>query len=105
MGSGTDELWPALSMVSSLRSVCVSMHFWAPDIDPAHPLECTQPERYVLQRLDNRSYIALSPVDQSLQEVEDVRQAHFLHTHEAALRAAVEINRISSRRVDVVKVD
>ena len=25
------------------------MHFWAPEIDPAHPMDCTQPERYVLQ--------------------------------------------------------
>lgn len=92
-------------MVSWLRCACVSMHFWAPDIDPAHPMECTQPERYVLQRLDNRCYIALSPADQSLLDVEDVKQAHFLHTHEAALRAAGEINRLGSRRVDVVKVD
>jgi len=81
------------------------MHFWAPDIDPAHPLECTQAERYVLRRLGSGHYIAISATDQSLQDVPDVQQAHFFHTHEAALRAAVELNRLGSDSVDVVKID
>jgi hypothetical protein len=81
------------------------MHFWAPEIDPAHPLECTQAERYALKRLSNGRYIAIAAQDQSLQDVDDVQQAHFFHTHEAALRAAVELNRLGSGAVDVVKVD
>lgn len=81
------------------------MHFWAPEIDPSHPLECTQPERYALQRLSNRCYIAIAKDDQSLKDVEDLQQAYFFHTHEAALRAAVELNRLGSGGVDVVKVD
>jgi porphobilinogen deaminase len=81
------------------------MHFWAPEIDPAHPLECTQAERYVLRRLSNGCYIAIAAQDQSLEDVEDVQQAHFFHTHEAALRAAGELNRLGSGGVDVVKVD
>jgi hypothetical protein len=37
--------------------------------------------------------------------VEDLQQAYFFHTHEAALRAAVELNRLGADRVDVVKID
>jgi len=81
------------------------MHFWAPEIDPAHPLECTQAERYVLQRLSNGCYIALQEEDQNLRDVSDLRQAHFFHTHEAALRAAMELRRLGSGSFDVVKVD
>jgi hypothetical protein len=83
----------------------VSIHFWAPEIDPAHPMDCTQPERYVLQRLRTGAYIAISAQDQSLQDVEDLQQAHFFHTHEAALRAAGELNRLEAGGVDVVKID
>ena len=39
------------------------MPVWAPEIDPAHPLECTQAKRYVLQRL---SYVSIRPDDQGL---------------------------------------
>lgn len=83
----------------------VSLHFWAPEIDPAHPLECTHPERYALRRLDSGSYIALKKEDQSLRDVSDVQEAHFFHTHEAALRAAIELHRLGSGSFDVVKVD
>jgi hypothetical protein len=81
------------------------MHFWAPDIDPAHPLECTQPERYVLRRMDGDAYIAIAAEDQSLLDVEQLDRAHFFHTHDAALRAAGELNRLGLGGVDVVKVE
>ena len=45
------------------------MHFWAPEIDPAHPLECTQAERYVLQRLSDGTYVSIRPDDQGLGDV------------------------------------
>ncbi|MFM7314077.1 MAG: hypothetical protein ACKO0M_13080 [Cyanobium sp.] len=83
----------------------MSIHFWAPEIDPAHPLECTQPERYVLQRLKTGVYISISSQDQSLKDVEELEQAYFFHTHEAAPRAAVELNRLGSGGIDVVKID
>lgn len=81
------------------------MHFWAPEIDPAHPLECTHPERYALRRLSNGCYIALEGEDQSLSDVSDLQQAHTFHTHEAALRAAIELHNLGSGRFDVVKID
>lgn len=81
------------------------MHFWAPEINPAHPLECTQAERYVLQRLSNGCYIALHEDDQNLQDVSDLQQAHCFHTHEAALRVAMELRKLGSGNFDVVKVD
>lgn len=34
----------------------MSQHFLTPDIDPAHPMDCTQPERYVLQRLGRGTF-------------------------------------------------
>lgn len=83
----------------------MSLHFWAPDIDPAHPMECTQAERYALQRLSNGCYIALEGEEQTLLDVSDLQQAHTFHTHEAALRAAMELHRLGSGRFDVVKVD
>lgn len=83
----------------------VSLHFWAPEIDPAHPLECTHAERYVLRRLENGSYIALGKEDETLLDVGDLQEAHFFHTHEAALRAAIELHKLGSGRFDVVKVD
>jgi hypothetical protein len=83
------------------------MHFWAPQIDPAHPLECTQPERYVLRRIDSAAYIALAAEDQSLLDVTELDRAYFFHTHDAALRAAGELNRLGLALggVDVVKVE
>ncbi len=52
----------------------MTLHFWAPEIDPAHPLS-------------------------------DLQEAHVFHTHEAALRAAIELHRLGSGSFDVVKVD
>jgi hypothetical protein len=81
------------------------MHFWSPEIDPAHPMECTQPERYVLRRFSNGCFIAIHEGDQSLIDVPSPDQAYGFHTHEAALRAAGELNRMGSGSVDVVKID
>ncbi|MFO0017892.1 MAG: hypothetical protein ACK52U_15220 [Synechococcaceae cyanobacterium] len=83
----------------------ISMHFWAPGIDPAHPLDCSHPERYVLQRLQSGAYIAIDPQDQSLIDVADPQSAHGFHTHEAALRAAGELNKLGRGGVDVIKLD
>jgi len=81
------------------------MHFWAPEIDPAHPMECTQPERYVLQRLASGRFIAIDAGDQSLVDVVEAEKAYLFHTHEAALRAAGELKRLGNGSVDVVKVE
>lgn len=81
------------------------MHFWAPAIDPAHPLECTQPERYVLKHLSHGAYLAVAADGLALQEVATPQQAHQFHTHEAALRAATELNQDGRGPIDVVKLD
>ena len=81
------------------------MRFWAPDIDPSHPLECTQPERYALRRIEGGAYIAIAAADQSLLNVEELDRAYFFHTHDAALRAAVELNHLGLGVVDVVKIE
>jgi hypothetical protein len=80
------------------------MHFWAPEIDPAHPMECTQPERYVLKRLNDGSFVAIGPRDGELIDVAEPDQAYLFHTHEAALRAAAELNNLGAA-VDVLKVE
>jgi hypothetical protein len=79
------------------------MHFWAPEIDPAHPMDCTQPERYVLRR-PSGSYLAIAAGDGSLVDVEDPGKAYLFHTHEAALRAASELIKLGNA-VDVLKVE
>ena len=81
------------------------MHFWSPEIDPAHPMDCTQPERYVLKRLSSGSFIAIDARDQSLVDVAAAEQAYSFHTHEAALRAANELNHLGPDQVDVVKLE
>jgi hypothetical protein len=81
------------------------MHFWAPEIDPAHPLDCTQPERYVLRHLTSGTYVAMNQADGQLLAVAVVPEAYQFHTHEAALRAASELNRLGGEAVDVVKVE
>ena len=97
----------AVDSFDSVRPIAseITMHFWAPAIDPAHPLECSHPERYVLQRLSSGAYIAIDPQDQGLIDVEDPRAAHGFHTHEAALRAAGELNKLGRGGVDVIKLD
>lgn len=81
------------------------MHFWAPEIDPAHPMDCTQAERYALRRLGGGPFLAVGGENQQVVEVATSAEAYLFHTHEAALRAAVEINRIGQGPVDVVKVE
>jgi hypothetical protein len=81
------------------------MHFWAPEIDPAHPMECTQMERYALRRLGGGAYLAVGGENQQVIEVATAAEAHLFHTHEAALRAAGQLNSIGQGPVDVVKVE
>jgi hypothetical protein len=81
------------------------MHFWSPEIDPAHPMDCTHPERYVLKKLSSGAFIAIDRADQSLVDVSAPDQAYSFHTHEAALRAAGELNRLGSETFDVVKLE
>ncbi|MFZ0407684.1 MAG: hypothetical protein WAM11_06190 [Cyanobium sp.] len=83
------------------------MHFWAPEIDPAHPLQCTQPERDGLRRVAGGAYIAMAPDDQRLLDVRELERAYFFHTHDAALRAADELKRLGLGLggVDVSKVE
>jgi hypothetical protein len=52
--------------ISWPMATSTTMHFWSPEIDPAHPMDCTQAERYVLRRLSNGSFIAIDGKDQSL---------------------------------------
>jgi hypothetical protein len=81
------------------------MPVWAPQIDLAPPLECTRAERYVLRRLSDGSYVSIRPDDQGLGDVSDPMAADLFYTHEAALRAAGELNRLGGDGFDVVRVD
>jgi hypothetical protein len=88
------------------------MAFWTPALDPANPLLGSQPERYVLRRLpleagdsaETETFLGLDEKDQSIQEVAGMAEAHHFRTHEAALRAAGELNRLGRGPLDVVKV-
>ena len=86
------------------------MPFWTPALDPANPLAGSHPERYVLKRLENDSdtgaetFLVLDPNDQGVQEVSLIEEAHQFLTHEAALRAAAELNRLGRGPLDVQKV-
>ena len=80
-------------------------HFWAPEIDPAHPMDCTRAERYAIKRLASGRYLAIEQVHQGVVEVEDSQAAYRFHTHEAALRAADELNRLGKGPMDVMKVE
>jgi hypothetical protein len=81
------------------------MHFWAPDIDPSHPMDCTQPERYAIQRLDTACFLAVRGSNQDVLEVKQASDAYLFHTHEAALRAAHELNQSGRGPVNVVKIE
>ncbi|MCT0226022.1 hypothetical protein [Synechococcus sp. CS-1328] len=81
------------------------MHFWAPEIDPAHPMDCTQAEHYVIKHLGRGMFLAVQGEDQHLSDVATAAEAHRFHTHEAAIRAAEELNRLGEGPVDVVKVE
>ncbi|MEB3156973.1 MAG: hypothetical protein VKO26_06000 [Cyanobacteriota bacterium] len=87
------------------------MPFWTPALDPANPLVGSHPERYALRRLEKAGetleteiFLGLDATDQSVQEVTMVSEAHQFLTHEAALRAAAELNRLGRGPLDVVKV-
>ena len=87
------------------------MSFWTPALDPANPLAGSHPERYVLRRLEKdpgnpevEIFLGLNPTDQSVQDVGLMDEAHHFLTHEAALRAASELNRLGRGPLDVVKV-
>lgn len=87
------------------------MPFWTPALDPANPLAGSHPERYVLRRLvidaenpDDQTFLGLDPNDQSVRDVGLMEEAHHFLTHEAALRAAGELNRMGRGPLDVVKV-
>jgi hypothetical protein len=81
------------------------LHFWAPHLDPAHPEDCTQPERYAIQMVNSGSYLAIADNGNALVEVASWRDAHLFHAHEAAVRAARELNNEGRGPVDVVKVE
>jgi hypothetical protein len=81
------------------------MHFWAPEIDPSHPMDCTQAERYALKRLGDCTFVAIAGEDQRLVDVGSTTEAYPFHTHEAALRAANELNRGGRGPIDVVKIE
>jgi hypothetical protein len=59
----------------------------------------------VLQRLSSGCYIAIDGQDQSLVDVLEPELAYLFHTHEAALRAASELNRLGKGSIDVVKLE
>lgn len=81
------------------------LHFWSPALDPAHPAACTRPERYAIQLLGSGAFLAVASDGDALVEVMDVRLAHLFHAHEAAVRAALELNAEGRGPVDVVKVE
>ncbi len=81
------------------------LHFWSPHLDPAHPHDCTQPERYVIQVQASGAFLAIAADGEALVEVADPESAHLFHAHEAALRAAKELNAEGRGPVDVVKLE
>ncbi|MEB3305819.1 MAG: hypothetical protein VKL58_06350 [Cyanobacteriota bacterium] len=81
------------------------MSFWTPGIDSANPLACSQPERYVLRRVGMDAYLGIDRRDQSIMDVRLIEQAHHFRTHEAAVRAASELERMGRGPVDVIKVE
>ena len=81
------------------------LHFWRPDLDPAHPADCTQAERYALRLLSGEGFLAIGADGQSLVVVPESAQAHLFHAHEAAVRAARELNAEGRGPVDVVKLE
>ncbi|MFM8543888.1 MAG: hypothetical protein ACKOAP_02675 [Vulcanococcus sp.] len=81
------------------------LHFWAPHLDPAHPDDCTQPERYAIRLVERGTFLAVASDGLGLAEVNSWREAHLFHAHEAAIRAARELNHEGRGPVDVVKVE
>ena len=81
------------------------LHFWWPELDPTHPGDCTQPERYALRLLSGAGFLAIGGDGQSLVVVPDSAQAHLFHVHDMAVRAARELNAEGRGPVDVVKLE
>jgi hypothetical protein len=81
------------------------MALWSPGIESTNPLACAHPERFVLKRLDEEAFLGIDQDDQSLLEVSLIEQAHHFRTHESAVRAAGELNRMGRGPVDVRKVE
>ena len=79
--------------------------FWTPNLDPARPYGCTQPEAYVLRHIPGGGYLAVACDDGSVIEVEQASDGHQFHAHEAAIRVAKELNDTGRGPVDVVKVE
>ncbi|MEB3325757.1 MAG: hypothetical protein VKM17_10550 [Cyanobacteriota bacterium] len=82
-----------------------SLPFWTPGIDPANPVACSRPERYVLRRMGKEAFLGIDQRDQSITDVRLIEQAHHFLTHEAAVRAAGELHRLGRGPVDVIKVE
>ncbi|MEX0588141.1 MAG: hypothetical protein WD136_02695 [Cyanobium sp.] len=68
-------------------------------------MDCTQAERYALKKLSSGTFVAIAGEDQSLVDVGSTSEAFLFHTHEAALRAANELNREGRGPIDVVKIE
>jgi hypothetical protein len=81
------------------------LHFWSPGLDPAHPSACTHPERYALRLIERGTFLAVASDGLALLEVVDGCDAHLFHVHEAAVRAAMELNAEGRGPVDVVKLE
>ena len=81
------------------------LHFWWPELDPAHPKDCTRPERYALKLLSGAGFLAVSDDGESLVVVPDSAKAHLFHAHDSAIRAAKEPNAVGRGPVDVVKLE
>ena len=68
-------------------------------------MDCTQAERYALKRLNNGTFLAIAGEEQNLVDVGSTSEAFLFHTHEAALRAATNLNRVGRGPLDVVKIE
>lgn len=107
-GGDEQDRFPGKGDQNCLRSTerhHTAMHFWAPSIDPANPMDCTQPERYALQRLDSGTFLTIGGDGQGLEEGTTAEAAYLFHTHEAAVRAASELNAEGRGPFDVVKIE
>jgi hypothetical protein len=79
------------------------MNIWSPHVDPHHPRAGLHPERYAL-RLGSGPFLGLAGGGGSIHEVAGSEQAYQFHTQEGALRAARDLQTISTHPITVVKV-
>ena len=97
---------PAISL--ALEGSCgalVVLHFWSPNLDPEHGRNGLHPERYVLRLADGQGFLAIGMDGQSLVVVSTAAEAHHFHVHEAAVRAAKELNAEGRGPLDVMKLE